>query len=180
MKTEKHLEHAAKFGIRKMTFDNPDELHKIKKFFPKAECVIRIKTDSTTAAYNLSEKFGAEMENVPSLLELAKKLNLRVKGVAFHTGSGGVKFDSYKSSLQKVRQVFDIASGMGMQEMDFVDIGGGFTLVNPDHEKNFEFVAPKIAQVIDELFPEQGIEFIGEPGRYISECVCYMASKIIG
>ena len=82
-----------------MTFDNEEELHKIKKNFPKADCVLRIETNITSAIYNLNEKFGAKMSDVPKLLELGKKLGLRIKGVAFHTGSGGVKFESYESSL---------------------------------------------------------------------------------
>ena len=61
--------------------------------------MLRIATKATTAAYNLSEKFGAPMEDVPLLLNLGKKLGLRIKGVAFHTGSGGVTYDSYRESL---------------------------------------------------------------------------------
>lgn len=59
---------AKKFGIKMMTFDCSEELHKIKKHFAKAECVLRIATENTTALYNLSEKFGALMEEVPALL----------------------------------------------------------------------------------------------------------------
>ena len=92
-----------------MTFDCSEELHKIKKHFPEAECILRIATEKTTALYNLSEKFGAFMTEVPELLQTAQELGLKIKGVAFHTGSGGVTFDSYEESLINTRKVFDVA-----------------------------------------------------------------------
>ena len=163
-----------------MTFDCAEELYKIKKHFPQAECVLRIATETTTALYNLSEKFGAAMEEVPLLLSTAKKLRLKLKGVAFHTGSGGVTFISYESSLINVRKIFDMVVAMGMKPLDLIDIGGGFTMVNPDHVKNFDYVAPLISSTLEHYFPEKKIRIIAEPGRYISESVCFLASTIIG
>jgi ornithine decarboxylase len=100
---------AKAFGIKKMTFDSIEELHKISKDFPKAECILRIATEASGATYNLSEKFGAPMEDVNEILKTAKKLGLWVKGVAFHTGSGGVTFDAYQLALLNARTVFDMA-----------------------------------------------------------------------
>jgi len=73
-----------------MTFDCVEELTKISQFYPEAECVLRICTPNTTALYNLSEKFGAELVMVQGILEAAMGLGMRVKGVAFHCGSHGV------------------------------------------------------------------------------------------
>ena len=174
------LQLAKEFGIKKMTFDCEEELRKIHQYFPEAECVIRIATESTTALYNLSEKFGASMEEVPELLATVKKLGLRLKGVAFHTGSGGVTFISYEMSLKNVRKIFDMVLDMSMEPLDLVDIGGGFTMVAVEKEKNFEYVAPLISQTINKIFPESNIRFIAEPGRYISESCVYHASTIIG
>jgi ornithine decarboxylase len=163
-----------------MTFDTIEELNKIKAHYPEAECVLRIATEASTAIYNLSEKYGAPMELVPEMLKVAKELGLRVKGVAFHTGSGGVTANSYESSLLNVRKIFDMVKVMGMEPMDLIDIGGGFTLVNPDKARNFDHVAPIIGAALDRLFPERNIRCIAEPGRYISESVVYLATTIIG
>ena len=134
--------HGAKANKVKMTtIDTVEELLKLHKHYPAAECVIRIATDQTDAVYNLSEKYGASMEDVPKILETAKKLGVRTKGVAFHTGSGGVGFSAYKSSIRNARKIFDMAQGMGLPEMDLLDIGGGFTMINPTAAKNFEMVA---------------------------------------
>ena len=180
IKKVKDLLLAKEFGIKMMTFDCSEELYKIKKNFPEAECVLRIATENTTALYNLSEKFGAFMSEVPELLKTAKELELKIKGVAFHTGSGGVTFSSYHESLVNTKKVFDQAKDIGLPPLELVDIGGGFTMVSPEQEKNFDFVAPLIAEAIDKLFPDDSIRFIAEPGRFVSESVVFHASTIIG
>lgn len=109
VKTVEQLKFSKAKGVKKVTFDCVEELEKIAVHFPEAECVIRIATISTEAKYNLNEKFGAFMSQVPSMLELAKKLKIRVRGVAFHTGSGGVCASSYVDSIKNSRKVFDIA-----------------------------------------------------------------------
>jgi len=173
---------AKKYGIKKMTFDCVEELQKIKSIFPKAECVLRIATDAsdTTALHNLSEKFGAPMSQVEDILQLAKKIEMRIKGIAFHTGSGGVTQKAYNAQIQKARKIFDRALEIGLPEMDFLDIGGGFTMVHKDQEKNFNFVAPIISSLLDQYFPDPKVQIIGEPGRYVAESVQYMASMIMG
>ena len=120
------------------------------------------------------------MEDVVSLLQCAKSLSLRVKGVAFHTGSGGVQYASYESSIVNARKIFDMALELGMQPMDLLDIGGGFTLIMPNSSKNFDEVAPRINTLLETHFPEDSVQIIAEPGRYICESVVYLASCIIG
>ena len=61
-----------------------------------------------------------------------------------------------------------------MEEMDFVDIGGGYSYIIPGTGRNFDEVAPLIGRTIDELFPDPRIRVIAEPGRYISESVTYV------
>lgn len=67
-----------------------------------------------------------------------------------------------------------------MEPMDFLDIGGGFTLLTPNTGKNFEEVAPEICKALDEYFPESGVQIIGEPGRYVCENVSTLVCKVIG
>lgn len=67
-----------------------------------------------------------------------------------------------------------------MPEMDFLDIGGGFTMIHPEGNKNFDSTGPKIGKLIDEYFPDPKVQVIAEPGRYVCESAVYLASKIIG
>lgn len=180
VKEEFMIEEARKKNIKRMTFDSIEELQKINSLFPKAKCVVRIATEETTAVYNLNEKFGASMKDIPDILKASKRLGQPIVGVAFHTGSGGVTFPSYKSSIENARKIFDMARDMGLQEMDFLDLGGGFTIIHDDNTKNFPFVAPQIGEVLDKVFPEPNVQIIAEPGRYVAESVCYCLCRIIG
>uniref|UniRef100_A0A7S3CHU0 Ornithine decarboxylase n=1 Tax=Strombidium rassoulzadegani TaxID=1082188 RepID=A0A7S3CHU0_9SPIT len=78
------------------------------------------------------------------------------------------------------RKIFDRAVELGMPEMTFLDVGGGFTLVHEQKVKNFDFVAPKLNNMLEKYFPDPKVRVIGEPGRFVSESVVYMASPIIG
>ena len=58
--------------------------------------------------------------------------------------------------------IFDVAEELGLEKMDLLDIGGGFTCIHgyhnpsikPDSSKNFEFLAPKISALVDKVFPD--------------------------
>ena len=147
MKSEDQILDAKKYGVKKMTFDSIEELEKIAKFFPKAECVLRIASDKTTARFNLSEKYGSPIDDVDAILQASKRLGIYIKGVAFHVGSGGVTFEIYKASILDSRQIFDKAEKMGLKKMDFLDIGGGFSLASDQPtcpEKKFDHVGVKV------------------------------------
>ena len=64
--------------------------------------------------------------------------------------------------------------------MDLIDIGGGFSFLNPDHNRNFIVVGSNLNTKINELFPDNNVRFIAEPGTYVSESSMYLASQIIG
>src|SRR5271155_3141888 len=75
-KTKSYIRYAAEHGVKLMTFDNTDELYKIKAAFPEAELVLRILTDDSASLCRLSTKFGASVDKSFGLLSLAKELDL--------------------------------------------------------------------------------------------------------
>mmetsp|Transcript_18414 Transcript_18414/g.31493 ORF Transcript_18414/g.31493 Transcript_18414/m.31493 type:complete len:115 (-) Transcript_18414:687-1031(-) len=95
VKHVREIKVAKAHGIKRMTFDSIEEMIKIKEHFPEAELVIRLATDPSTAIYNLSEKYGAPMEEIDAILQKSIELGMKIVGVAFHTGSGGVTYDTY-------------------------------------------------------------------------------------
>lgn len=116
-------------------------------------------------------KFGAPQDLYESILETCKKIDIKVRGVSFHVGSGGCSFETYKKPIDLARGIFERAKKLGMPEMDFLDLGGGFA-VNPlsNPENTFSIVAPKIRKYLNETnFPGiSKVKIIGEPGRFIS------------
>ncbi|KAH0542227.1 Ornithine decarboxylase [Glutinoglossum americanum] len=170
-KTKSYVRYAAKMGVRKMTFDNPDELYKTKQFFPEAELFLRIATDDTSSLCRLSLKFGASLDCTRSLLELAKQLGLNVVGVSFHVGSGASDPNAFLKAVRDSRAVFDQASEVGFS-MAILDVGGGFC------SDLFEPMACVLSQALDDYFPPN-IRVIGEPGRYYVASAFTLACNVI-
>ena len=85
-KTPSALAFANQRHIVRTTFDNMDELDKIKRYYPDASLFLRIFADDPTALISLGEKFGAPLDSTYALLLRARDLGLKVIGVSFHIG----------------------------------------------------------------------------------------------
>jgi len=170
-KTKSHIRYAAEKNVKQMTFDNADELYKVKAFFPGAELVLRILTDDSTSLCRLSTKFGASITKTKELLELAMDLNLNVVGVSFHAGSGASDPQSFVQAVHDARHVFDQAAAVGF-DMKLLDIGGGFG------DDTFEIFANALSEALENHFPPN-IRVIGEPGRYYVANAFTLATNVI-
>ncbi|PKY02096.1 ornithine decarboxylase [Aspergillus campestris IBT 28561] len=170
-KTKSYLRHAANVGVKQMTFDNADELYKIKACFPDAELYLRILTDDSTSLCRLSMKFGASMDMARPLLERARELDLKVVGVSFHVGSGAEDAGAFLKAVQDARLVFDQAAEIG-HELHTLDVGGGFM-----HD-SFERFATVLGEALDMYFPPH-VRIIAEPGRYYVANAFTLAANVI-
>jgi len=170
-KTKSHLRYAASHGVKQMTFDNADELYKIKELAPDSELYLRILTDDSASLCRLSLKFGASLDTTRELLELAKKLGLQVVGVAFHVGSGASDPKAFLKAVQDSRKVFDQADELGFN-MHTLDVGGGFC------SETFEQMAGVLSGALDAYFPPS-VRIIAEPGRYYVSSAFTLACHVI-
>ncbi|KAF7846238.1 hypothetical protein BT93_L4788 [Corymbia citriodora subsp. variegata] len=170
-KTKSYVRYAAKQGVRQMTFDNADELYKIKELFPDAELFLRILTDDSASLCRLSLKFGASLDTTGELLALAKKLDLNLAGVAFHVGSGASDPEAFLKAVRDARFVFDQAAALGFDPKT-LDVGGGFV------SETFDDMAAVLSAALDEYFPPN-IRIIGEPGRYYVSSAFTIACNVI-
>ena len=170
-KTKSYLRHAKKVGVKQMTFDNGDELFKIKGCYPDAELVLRILTDDSASLCKFSAKYGASLADAKELLRLAKDFGLNVVGVSFHVGSGASDPGAFPKSVRDARFVFDLAEDMGYH-MKLLDVGGGFT------DDTFEIFAGPLNEALEEQFPGD-VRIIGEPGRYYASNAFTLATNVI-
>ncbi|KAI9877495.1 MAG: Ornithine decarboxylase [Pleopsidium flavum] len=170
-KTKSYVRFAAEQGVKQMTFDNSDELYKIKALFPDAELFLRIITDDSSSLCRLSSKFGASLDSTQGLLALAKELDLHVVGVSFHVGSGASDPQSFVKAVQDSRVVFDQAAELGF-DMRTLDVGGGFS------GDSFEKMACVLSRALEDYFPPH-IRIIGEPGRYYVSSAFTLACNVI-
>ena len=123
-----HILYAKSVGVDLMTFDNVNELHKIKEYYPNARNVLRIKVDDFYALRPLGYKFGAEMKNVPLLFETAKSLGLNIVGTSFHVGCLTENPISYTKAIADSRFVFNLGREYGF-DMYVLDIGMSYNFI---------------------------------------------------
>lgn len=172
-KASSFIRHANRYNVRMMTFDNADELVKIKKHHPTAKMVLRILTDDSGSLCKLGLKFGAPLGEVRSLLERARDLGVDVIGISFHVGSGCTNPALFGDAVERARWAFDVGKELGF-DFELLDVGGGFG------GDNFVQIASVLRPVIDKLFPkEEGVRVIAEPGRYFVSEAFEMATNII-
>ena len=157
-----------------MTFDNVDELYKIKRVHPNAKLVLRILTDDSKSLCQFGIKFGASLESVPVLLSKARELGLDIIGVSFHVGSGCYDPTVYHSAISRAREVFNIAEKQFGYKLELLDVGGGF------EDNLFDEAADVINQALNEMFPQdEGVRVIAEPGRYFVSEAFRLATCVI-
>lgn len=169
-----HVRFAESNGIKLMTFDNADELLKIKRHFPNADLVLRIITDDSRSVCKLSTKFGAPLDITKSLLQKAKELDLNVVGVSFHVGSGCYDANAFRDAVYSARKVFDEAKKVGFSP-HLLDVGGGFP--GTDDGVSFEEIAEVLSKSIDRLFP-RNVRVIAEPGRFFVSAAFTLAVHV--
>jgi ornithine decarboxylase len=161
-----------------VTYDNTDEVKKIKKYCPTAGLVLRLKVPDTGSQVEMGSKFGAEPGEALDLINSAFDSGLTVEGLSFHVGSQCTNFDNYSSALHITSDIFQTCRKKGYN-MKIVDIGGGFPAAYDSGVPRFERLAEIINSEIKRLFPED-VELIAEPGRFMVATAATLVSEIIG
>jgi len=161
-----------------VTFDNEDELRKIKDHCDTAGVVLRLKVPDIGSQVEMSPKFGAEPGDARHLIGRASDLGLVVEGLSFHVGSQCTTFDNYTAALDIASRVLHDARKKG-HNVKIVDIGGGFPVPYDARVPQFEKLAEIINAECTRLFP-QDVEIIAEPGRFMVATAAVLVSEIVG
>jgi ornithine decarboxylase len=162
-----------------VTFDNLEEVRKIRRHAPNAGLALRLKVPNTGAMVELSSKFGAAPGEAVDLILAADKAGLVVEGISFHVGSQTTNFENYVQALHLAAGVFQEARDRGYTKMNLVDIGGGFPAPYDPSVKPFRELAKVVNGELDRLFPPE-IQILAEPGRFLVASAGYAVSKVIG
>jgi ornithine decarboxylase len=161
-----------------LTYDNLDELRKIKRYAPHAGLVLRLRVPNTGSMVELSSKFGCDTGEAADLILEASRIGLVVEGVSFHVGSQCTNFDNFVQALNMAAAVMQEAAARG-HEIRILDIGGGFPVPYDRHVKPLGALANKINAEIRRLFARD-IEILAEPGRYLVATAATSVARVIG
>lgn len=144
--------------------------------YPNTDIVIRINPGTEGVGHSKKvitsgkeTKFGVSEENIPKLLETAKKYNLNIIGVHQHLGSLFLddKVDEYlsgvRSGLRIIKEYFE--------KIEIVDLGGGFGVPYKESESalNLDALKDKLKKELIKFVSDYPSvkEFKFEIGRFI-------------
>ena len=178
VKDARGLRAAARYGVRRMTFDDASEIGKIAQAVPGASVLVRIAVHNSRALVDLNTKFGARPEDALPLLLAAKRAGLRPVGICFHVGSQSLSVAAYEEALLFVHGLFAEVKAAGLTLTD-LDIGGGFPV--PDATGLAVDVAAMLTAIdrqIVRLFPETAVYC--EPGRFLPGTAVNLVASVIG
>ena len=162
-----------------MTFDNREEVFKIRDHAPNARVVLRLRVSNAGAMVELSSKFGASHDEALDLIFEAVNAGLTVAGLSFHVGSQTTNFENYMQAINMAALIFKEVKERGYDKMDLLDIGGGFPAPYDESVKPFSELTKRINTELNRLIPED-IKIIAEPGRFLVATTATAVSKIIG
>jgi len=162
-----------------VTFDNHEELKKIRQYAPHASLVLRLRVPNTGSMVELSSKFGADPGEAVDLIEEAFGMDLIVEGLSFHVGSQCTNFENYMQALQLSANIIDEAESRLDRKIRILDIGGGFPVKYHPGVKSLRTLAKKLNAEIKRLFPPD-MQILAEPGRFLVANACTLVAKVVG
>jgi ornithine decarboxylase len=178
IKRDSDIRDALRFGVTTFVVDNPDEVKKFARYRKRTELFIRVSFRSPNAIVDLSKKFGCEPGAVLGLIEQARALGVRVRGLSFHVGSQAHEPSKYVEAIAACSNLFAEALLAGLPALEVLDIGGGFPVAYNEAVMPIdEFCAPIRAAL--EKLPKH-VRVIAEPGRFIAAPAAISVSTVMG
>jgi len=178
VKKDTDLVACVRHGVNWFTFDNPDEIPKLRLHAPEASVLLRVAIKNDSCVVDLGAKYGAHQDEALALILQARAAGVNVRGIAFHVGSQSSDPATYIAALKVVRGLFDQSQKAGIR-LDTLDIGGGFPVVYRTEMPKLEDFCRVVSRGLSQMFPA-GVRIIAEPGRCISGDSMTLVVSVIG
>jgi ornithine decarboxylase len=120
-------------------------------------CLVRLKTQSFGAVFNLSDKFGAAADEAVALLKCVEAAGFQA-GLAFHIGSQCLDPAAFAAGLETVAEVMRKAQ----VPIHYLDVGGGFPAAYEGH------ATPPLADFVAAI--EHGLAGVRRRGDCVLMC----------
>lgn len=123
-----------------------------------------------------SSKFGISIYQLPQIMELVMRHNIKVNGLHIHTGSDITESEVF---LKMAEILFGIARDFA--DLKFIDFGSGFKVAyrEGDIVTNVYDLGLKLSKAFDEFCAQYGrkLELWIEPGKYLVSEAGYLFVK---
>ncbi len=159
-----HIKDFFDYGVDRFAFDSFPELEKIAAAAPGSRVYARVRVSDAGSIFRFSEKFGAEKEDLVSLLQRAQELGLRPYGISFHVGSQASNLMAWANALDMLHPVLEHLKQVGIK-IEVINLGGGYPCkyLSSQHEFDLKEIAYHTMERYKKL-PYQP-KLILEPGR---------------
>lgn len=178
IKRDSDIRDALRFGVSTFVADNPDEIKKFVRYRKRAELLIRVSFRSPSAVVDLSKKFGCEPKAVLPMIELARQLGIRVRGLSFHVGSQATDPAKYVEAIHACTDLIAEALLAGLPPLEVLDIGGGFPVPYGEDVMPIDTFCAPIRAALAKL--PAHVRVIAEPGRFIAAPAAIAVSSVMG
>ena len=178
IKRDSDIRDALRYGVKIFVADNPDEIRKFARYRKRAELLIRVSFRSPTAVVDLSRKFGCEPGAVLGLIEQARRMGVRVRGLSFHVGSQATEPTKYIEAIRACTNIIGEALLAGLPSLDILDIGGGFPVSYGEAITPIDEFCRPIREALAKL--PSHVRVIAEPGRFIAAPAAIAISSVMG
>jgi ornithine decarboxylase len=112
------------------------------------------------------------------MLELARSLGVKVRGLSFHVGSQVAEPKKYVEAIGVCAELIEQASASGLANLALLDIGGGFPIAYGGTIQPIREFCRPIRQALKTL--PRGVRVIAEPGRFIAGPSGTSISTVVG
>ena len=178
VKPAAHIRVFADYGVDRFAFDSMGELEKIAAAAPGARVYARAIVSDAGSVFKLSEKFGAEVPAIPSLLSRARDLGLVPWGISFHVGSQALNPLAWAEAIESIAPVVHQLHEQGIK-IEVLNIGGGFPHPYPSSIEivNIEEIAGSVHAALKKL--PHALQIIAEPGRALVAGAAVLVVSVI-
>jgi len=167
IKPEDDILHAKEHKIEYIVCDHISELLKVKRLYPNAKIIWRIKSVEKYSLIKFNTKFGANFEETA----FALSNNFNIVGISFHVGSKCSNMVAFKETLSLVyKHIYPLFKKYG-KPFEIVDIGGGFNVESDILTLNSE--------ISEYIHLDDSVKFIAEPGRFFSSVSLKLYTKVL-
>jgi ornithine decarboxylase len=162
-------------GIDLTVVDSVEEVEKLADGGWAGQVLVRLLVKDGGSKQPFGKKFGAPLEWLDSIYDVAKGYKLNMNGFSFHVGSECESAKQYDTAIGACAAGDKLARKYGYQT-EIVDIGGGFV----PNEKMFEKVATCVNNARIHYFERKPIRWIAEPGRFFAAPTHTLYTTVIG
>jgi len=167
-------------GVRMFATDSEDDLKNIAEYAPGSRVYVRIvMSDSSTADWPLSRKFGCHPDMAYGLLIMARTLGLTPYGISFHVGSQQRDIGQWDEAIAKTKYLFSSLEKDENIRLTMINMGGGFpaSYVQPSNDLTeyaseiYKYLTDDFGSDIPLIALEPGRSLVGDSGVLITEII---------